>query len=146
MKRTFLILLFIFSFAIITTSFVYAKADLNPNIDIGCDRATGGDPTVTPRTFNCLFIGFSIGNPKVFFPMLFAIALCYFLASVVTFVGAGDNEEKRAQGRARMIWGILVIFIMISVWGLVSLVTHTFFPNSDNESPFIPNRIPEFQK
>ena len=38
-----------------------------------------------------------------------------------------DNEEaKKAKGRSFMIWGIIALTVMISIWGLVRILTGTF--------------------
>ncbi|MCK5021815.1 MAG: hypothetical protein KAR54_01020 [Candidatus Pacebacteria bacterium] len=33
-----------------------------------------------------------------------------------------DKEDAKQQ----MIWGIVILFVMVSVWGLVDLLTKTF--------------------
>lgn len=37
-----------------------------------------------------------------------------------------NNEEKRKQGKQYMIWGIIALFVMVSIWGLVAILTNTF--------------------
>ena len=32
---------------------------------------------------------------------------------------AGGDEEKRANGRSLMIYGVIGLFVMVAVWGLV---------------------------
>ena len=59
-------------------------------------------------------------------PLLVAIAVAYFVWGVLKFVGSGDNEEKRKEGHNVMINGIIAIFVMVSIWGLVSFLTETF--------------------
>jgi hypothetical protein len=60
-------------------------------------------------------------------PFLVGIGLVIFLAGVVKFVGAGDNEEKRQGGRDMMIFGLIALFIMVSVWGFVNLLSNSIF-------------------
>ncbi len=61
-------------------------------------------------------------------PLLFALAMAFFLWGVIQFVilGAGD-ENKRTQGREHMIWGVIALTVMVSVWSLVGLLGGTFF-------------------
>jgi len=75
-------------------------------------------------------------------PFVISIGLILFLVGVVRFVGAGDNEEKRASGSAVMIFGIIVLFVMVGVWGLVAIFTKTF----TGKSPELPNVLPELQR
>lgn len=63
-------------------------------------------------------------NPLI--GLLFALALLYFLWGGVQFLMNVDNEEKRLQGRDHMLWGVIGMFIMVSVWGILEVVTNTF--------------------
>jgi hypothetical protein len=56
-------------------------------------------------------------------PLLVGIAVLLFLWGVLKYVLAGsDDAEKRKDARGFMIWGIVAIFVMVSVWGLVGLL------------------------
>ena len=59
-------------------------------------------------------------------PFLFGIALIGFLWGVAQFILQSDNEEKRREGRQIMMWGIIGLFVMVAVWGLVALIGGTF--------------------
>ncbi len=55
-------------------------------------------------------------------------ALLFFLYGVFTlmFVG-GTNEESRSKGKKFMMWGIISLFVMVSVWGLVNVIKTSVF-------------------
>lgn len=55
-------------------------------------------------------------------PVLIVAGVVYFLWGVLQFVSAGDDEEGRKAGRSRMIHGVIAIFVMASIWGLVGLL------------------------
>lgn len=59
-------------------------------------------------------------------PVLIGIAVLLFIWGVVTFVMAGDDAERRTQARNRIIWGVVSIFVILSVWGLVNILLNTF--------------------
>ena len=60
-------------------------------------------------------------------PLLFALAAVMFIWGVINyFIINADEEAKRAQGRQFMIWGIVALAVMISVWSLVNIVGNTF--------------------
>lgn len=60
-------------------------------------------------------------------PLIFVLALAAFIWGVVQYVILGAEEEaKRAKGRQFMIWGIVALAVMVSVWGLVRVLTNTF--------------------
>lgn len=55
------------------------------------------------------------------FPRLFiAMALAYFLYGVSGYITAGD-EKKRKEGRDTIVYGLLGLFVMVSIWGIVDL-------------------------
>jgi hypothetical protein len=95
-------------------------------------------PPTTPQTANDVFYSFAWGNMKGFIPALIGVAFITFLTGIVKYVTAGDNEESRQSGRNMMIYGIIVLFVMIAFWGLVSIVYKSFFTTEVG----IPNYLP----
>ncbi len=70
-------------------------------------------------------------------PLIIGLAVVYFLWGLISYVMAGEGDDK-AKARGVMIYGIVTIFVMVSVWGLVNLLVGTF--NLDNT---IPSDIPQ---
>ncbi len=60
-------------------------------------------------------------------PLLFSMAIVVFLYGVQKYILAGASEDKVKEGRDMMIYGIIGLAVMFSVWGLVRLVLNTFF-------------------
>lgn len=58
-------------------------------------------------------------------PVLIALGIVYFVWGVISYVIA-DDEEAKTSGRNRIIWGIIGLAVIISVWGLVRILTNTF--------------------
>jgi len=58
-------------------------------------------------------------------PLLIAIAVVYFIWQVFQYTIAGD-EDKKKEAKTGMIWGIVGIFVMVSIWGLVAILQSTF--------------------
>lgn len=67
-------------------------------------------------------------------PLLISMALVLFLAGIVKFVASGDSEEKRDAGKGLMLFGIISLFVMVSVWGLVRILYNTFFGSADTSA------------
>lgn len=66
----------------------------------------------------------SIVNPII---TLFMIgALSVFLFGVFEFIKGADNEDARRTGRNHMKWGIIGLFIMVSVFAIIRLLLNTF--------------------
>ncbi len=53
-----------------------------------------------------------------------AVAMLMFIWGLVMFIAKSGNEQAVAEGKKRMIWGIVALFVIVSVWGLVSLLQH----------------------
>jgi len=58
-------------------------------------------------------------------PLLFTLATVAFIWGVIKFFLNPENEEKRNDGKTFMIWGIIALFVMISMWGLVGVLSNT---------------------
>ncbi len=90
------------------------------NDSSGCNQI--GTDTVADylNYFTCV-----IGGSVI--PFIFALAMVTFIWGVVKFFILGaDEEAKREQGKQFMLWGIIALAVMISVWGLVRILGTTF--------------------
>ena len=56
--------------------------------------------------------------------ILIAVAFVVFLWGIVQYILAGADEEKRATARNLIIYGIIGLFVMIAVWGVVYLLAN----------------------
>jgi uncharacterized membrane protein len=54
-------------------------------------------------------------------PLAITIALIYFIWGVIQYVIASD-EENKAKARQQMIWGIIGLFVIVAVWGIVNFI------------------------
>lgn len=57
--------------------------------------------------------------------ILFAATLVYFLWGAAEYVRNADESDGRIAGRARMIWGIIALAVIASMWALVGFVVNT---------------------
>jgi phosphotransferase system glucose/maltose/N-acetylglucosamine-specific IIC component len=56
--------------------------------------------------------------------VMFAVATLYFIISVIKLInadGKGRDEAKKA-----VMWGVVGMFVMVSVYGILSFVLSTF--------------------
>ena len=61
-------------------------------------------------------------------PLIFAIAFLSFLWGIMrSFIYYGENPSTKESGRTFLLWGLLGMVIIFSVWGLVNMVLATFF-------------------
>ncbi len=66
-------------------------------------------------------------NPLII--LIFALALVYFLYGVVQFLLNSENEEARNSGKSHMLWGVIGMFIMVAVFGIMRLILNTLGEN-----------------
>ena len=59
-------------------------------------------------------------------PVLVAVAMAVFIWGVIRYVSAGDSEEGRTKARNTIVWGIVALFAIVAVWGLVTVIGNTF--------------------
>ncbi|HEX2792415.1 MAG TPA: pilin [Candidatus Paceibacterota bacterium] len=60
-------------------------------------------------------------------PLIFALAFIVFIWGVFQyFIAGGHDEEKKEKGKSLMLYGLIGFFVMVSVWGLVNILTGTF--------------------
>lgn len=55
-------------------------------------------------------------------PIVFALALLYFFWGLAQYILASGDPASQESGRSKMIWGIVALFVMASVWGLVKFL------------------------
>lgn len=60
--------------------------------------------------------------------LLFALALAYFVWGMAQFILNAADSEGREKGRRALIWGILGLFIMTAVIGILNILVGTFVP------------------
>src|SRR3989344_2256790 len=67
-------------------------------------------------------------------PLLFAFALVIFLWGVYKYISSASIEGKEGA-RVTIIYGIIGLFVMLSAWGLVRVLTSTFFSSAVLKPP-----------
>ncbi|MEK7194350.1 MAG: pilin [Patescibacteria group bacterium] len=55
-------------------------------------------------------------------PIVVGLALLAFFWGLMKFIFAAGNEESKAEGKSIMIYGIIALFVMVAVWGLVGFI------------------------
>lgn len=90
-------------------------------------------PTLLSRIYRLIL------NPLIL--LLFAVATVIFLWGLMEFLSNSESEEVRTKGRQHMLWGVIGMFIMISVFGIMNLLINTFgLTNGSGEIITIPKQ------
>ncbi|TSC61097.1 MAG: Uncharacterized protein G01um101448_872 [Parcubacteria group bacterium Gr01-1014_48] len=59
--------------------------------------------------------------------VLIGLGLVYLLFGIAKTIMHADNEQIRSSGRKMMLYGIIALFVIVSMWGLVNILVATFF-------------------
>jgi len=57
--------------------------------------------------------------------LLFSLGTVVFLWGLVEFIANPTDPTKKKTGQQHIIYGVLGLLIMVSIWGIVGLVTST---------------------
>ncbi len=80
-----------------------------------------GAQTVNTGYIDSIFT--AIGNIlNTALPLIIAAAVVYFVYGIARYVMSGDDAAKEVA-KGKIIYGIIGLFVMISVWGLVRILT-----------------------
>ncbi|MBI2023940.1 hypothetical protein HYT00_00890 [Candidatus Giovannonibacteria bacterium] len=72
-------------------------------------------------------------------PLLFFIATIIFLWGVILYILSGGDEEKRKEGRQYIVYGLVGLFVMVAVWGIVNVLIGFVFPGGPGPAPSLPS-------
>lgn len=66
-----------------------------------------------------------------------AIALLYFFWGLAKFLfRIGGDEKAVEEGKRIMKWGIIALFVMIFVWGIVIFIQEALLPGGSSSAPW----------
>ncbi|MEX0924831.1 MAG: hypothetical protein WDZ82_02725 [Candidatus Paceibacterota bacterium] len=69
-------------------------------------------------------INATILNPLIL--LMFTVATVLFAWGVITFITSEEGGEARQQGKTNLVYGLLGLFIMIAVYGIIRIIGATF--------------------
>lgn len=59
-------------------------------------------------------------------PILFALAIIYFFWGLVKYIKSAGDPKAASEGKSIMIWGIIALVVMVSVYGLIAWIQGAF--------------------
>jgi len=63
-------------------------------------------------------------NPIIL--LLFAVSTVYFFYGIIKYLSLDPTDSKRKEARDAIIWGLVGMLIMFSVYGILGFVLSTF--------------------
>ena len=134
-RKIFLLSLVVFGIIGIA-SFAYAADPLIGSAN--CKSASMDSVTGIITWASCLLM-------QSIVPFLFMLATVGFLYGIIKFYLNPDNTEEKKKGKSFITGGLIALFVMTAMWGIVKVATTTF--NVKNEMPQLPTaQIPSTQK
>ena len=103
---------------------IYAAMAFSPVFALAQSAGTGAIST-TAVSITDLGSKFITIVKNVVIPAVFALAIIYFFYGLAkTILGAGD-PKKTAEGRSIMIYGIIALVVMASLFGIINFVQNS---------------------
>jgi hypothetical protein len=75
-------------------------------------------------------------NPLIL--LMFGLALVYFIYGIIKFLSLPAGDKGREEARKSIMWGIIGMAIMFSVFGLIHFILSTFGVTGDVSAPTKP--------
>ncbi|OHA89873.1 MAG: hypothetical protein A2832_01910 [Candidatus Zambryskibacteria bacterium RIFCSPHIGHO2_01_FULL_44_22b] len=66
-------------------------------------------------------------------PIVVGLGLLAFFWGLVKFVFAAGDEEARKGAKSMMIYSVVALFIMVSIWGLIGFIGGAFNINQGGD-------------
>lgn len=80
-------------------------------------------PASTPGINNLLE---TFGNLlTILIPILISLAIVFFFIALIRYIMAKEDQDKQ-KARAQMIQGLIAIFLMLSFFGIIQIISATF--------------------
>ena len=81
-----------------------------------------------------------IGLGNMFTYLLIALAVIFIIWNIVMyFIKGSSDETARSKAGQSILWGIVGLFVILSIWGLVNILMNTFRTTAPT------NSIPQVQ-
>jgi hypothetical protein len=91
-----------------------------------------------PQNFAEL-IGIFLDLIKLLIPVVASLALLAFFWGLVKFINNVSGDTKAiTEGKNLMIWGLIALFVMVSVWGILRFVYGELGLSPTFGLPFLP--------
>jgi len=62
---------------------------------------------------------------KLLFPIIISFAIVWFAWFAYKYA-IFDTDAEKTNAKHQMTWGLIAIFVMVSVWGFVAILQNTF--------------------
>lgn len=71
-------------------------------------------------------------------PIAFTAAVLFFFWGLATYLLAAGDEGAQDKGKRIMLWGVIALFVMSSIWGLVRFIQSAVGVNGNVNTVNVP--------
>lgn len=104
-------------------------------VSIFAQESTPTSPAFSTSWFDTLIADFGLLVVSTT-SVLIALAFFVFLWGVVKFISASGNEAVAQEGKQKMVWGVLALFTITAIWGILALLRTITGVGDKNESNY----------
>lgn len=77
----------------------------------------------------------TVGNVvSALVPIVSVLAIVYFFYGLAKYILSAGDETKAQEGKSIMIWGVLALFVMVTIFGLIAFIQNTI---GNTETPTV---------
>ncbi len=59
-------------------------------------------------------------------PILMVIASVVFIWGIIQYILAAGSDDRKKEAKNLIIWGLVALFVIVAMWGLVQILGRTF--------------------
>lgn len=63
---------------------------------------------------------------NVIIPFIIGLAVFTIIWGIFIYITKAGEEEKRSEAKLYIVWGIIAVFSMLSIWGFVNILVNSF--------------------
>ncbi|MDP3763843.1 MAG: hypothetical protein Q8Q92_04385 [bacterium] len=76
---------------------------------------------------------------QVVIPVIAGLALLVFFWGLFKFIlRVGGDEKAVTEGKSLMIWGLIALFVLVSIWGIMRFLSGELGFGTTLKLPFLP--------
>lgn len=68
-------------------------------------------------------------------PIAVTLAVLFFFWGLAEFILASGEESAKEEGRRKMIWGVVALFVIVSIWGIIAFLGNLLGIGQGGQAP-----------
>jgi len=81
------------------------------------------------------------GWVDILLPLSFSVAFLAFVYGIIRFLMSGSDTNKKEEAKNRLLWGVVAMFVVVTIWGIVAFIGLTFGVGLPTNNTIDPPRV-----